>query len=78
MSEVENEMEIETNPIEDMIDSIQQGDFNNAESHFNDLIGDRLQDALDQAKVRVAQSIYGDSEVEDAIDEIEDEDDEEI
>ena len=78
MSEVENEMEIETNPIADMIDSIQQGDFNNAESHFNDLIGDRLQDALDQAKVRVAQSIYGDSEVEDAIDEIEDEDDEEI
>lgn len=78
MSEVENEMEIETNPIEDMIDSIHQGDFNNAESHFNDLIGDRLQDALDQAKVRVAQSIYGDSEVEDAIDEIEDEDDEEI
>ena len=78
MSEVENEMEIETNPIADMIDSIQQGDFNNAESHFNDLIGDRLQDALDQAKIRVAQSIYGDSEVEDAIDEIEDEDDEEI
>lgn len=78
MSEVENEMEIETNPIADMIDSIQQGDFNNAESHFNDLIGDRLQDALDQAKVRIAQSIYGESEVEDAIDEIEDEDDEEI
>ena len=76
MSEVENEMEIETNPIEDMIDSIQQGDFNNAESHFNDLIGDRLQDALDQAKVRVAQSIYNDSEIEDAVDEIED--DEEV
>ena len=81
MSEVENEVEVEVNPIQDMIGSIETGDYNNAEKQFNSLVGDRLQDALDQAKVRIAQSVFGEEEVEAAIDEVEseeNEDDEEI
>lgn len=46
------------NPIEDLLNAIETQDYTSAESQFNDLIGDRLQSALDQAKVRVAASIY--------------------
>lgn len=50
------------NPIEDLLNAIETQDYTSAESQFNDLIGDRLQSALDQAKVRVAASIYGGEE----------------
>ena len=52
------------NPIADLLSSIEGEDFNTAENQFNDLIGDRLQDTLDQAKVRIASSIYNGEEPE--------------
>jgi len=52
------------NPIADLLKSIEGEDFNTAETQFNDLIGDRLQDTLDQAKVRIASSIYNGEEPE--------------
>lgn len=57
------------NPIEDLLKSIETQDFNAAETQFNDLIGDRLQDTLDQAKVRIASSIYNGEESEDTSEE---------
>ena len=82
MSEVETqETEVETNPIADFISSVENEKYTDAEQQFNDMIGDRLQDTLDQAKIRIAQSIYGEEEVDDAIDEVESgdiEDDEEV
>ena len=56
------------NPIEDLLKSIETQDFNAAETQFNDLIGDRLQDTLDQAKVRIASSIYDGAEEEEEVD----------
>lgn len=62
------------NPIEDLLNSIQSQDYTSAESQFNDLIGDRLQNTLDQAKVRVAASIYNGEESEEQGAESEEED----
>jgi hypothetical protein len=56
---------IQTNsgPIEDFLKAIEDQNFTQAERQFNDIVGDRLQDTLDQAKARIAASIH--SEVED-------------
>lgn len=62
------------NPIEDLLNSIEAQDYTSAESHFNSLIGDRLQDTLDQAKVRLASSIFdGEESGEEDVDAGEDE-----
>ena len=77
------------NPIADLLNSIEQGEYNSAESQFNDIIGDRLQDALNQQKAKVAAQIYGAQEVadvqaelendeEDLDDQFDDEEDEEV
>lgn len=71
------------NNIADFLKSIEDQDLVSAEKKFNDMVGDRLQDTLDQAKARIAASIYGDAEVQAAKDEVEnemlaDEDGEEI
>jgi len=51
---------IQTNsgPIEDFLKAIEDQNFTQAERQFNDIVGDRLQDTLDQAKARIAASIY--------------------
>tara|TARA_R110001632_G_scaffold189765_1_gene310325 strand:+ start:476 stop:760 length:285 start_codon:yes stop_codon:yes gene_type:complete len=48
----------ETNPISDMIDHIHNSEFEKASAIWNDAIGQRVGDALDQEKIAVAQSIY--------------------
>jgi len=71
-------IETPENPIVDFMKSVEDQNFTSAEKQFNDMIGDRLQDALDQAKVRIAQSIYG-GEIEDMAEpEVEVEDDVEV
>lgn len=67
--EIEN-----NNPIADLLSAIEDGEYNSAESQFTDLIGDRLQTALDQKKAEVAAQIYGDEEVAAVEAELEDED----
>jgi len=68
------------NPIADFLKSVEDQDFTSAEKQFNDMVGDRLQDTIDQAKARIAASIYGDKELQDAMDEVEQEfeDEEEV
>ena len=50
------------NPIEDLLKAIETQDYTSAESQFNDLIGDRLQDTLDQAKVSIASGVFNGAE----------------
>tara|TARA_R110002153_G_scaffold27498_1_gene85380 strand:+ start:1382 stop:1627 length:246 start_codon:yes stop_codon:yes gene_type:complete len=61
------------NPIADFLNSVEKEDYVSAEKEFNDLVGDRLQDTLDQAKISIAQSIYNvsDEELEDIVSEVE-------
>ena len=51
-------IETGSEPIADLIDAIKAQDFNSAESQFNDLIGDRLSDTLDQARIAIADQIF--------------------
>ena len=51
--------------INDMIAAALQNDYVNANNQFNDILGDRVTDALDQEKVRIAAAIYGSEEESD-------------
>ena len=51
-------IETGSEPIADLIDAIKAQDFNAAESQFNDLVGERLSDTLDQAKIAIADQIF--------------------
>ena len=44
--------------ISDFIDAIQNKSFTSAEKQFNDMVDDRMQAALNQAKLDVANRIY--------------------
>jgi hypothetical protein len=67
------DMDKEAHKIEDFVNAIQNKQYTDAESQFNDLIGDRLQQRLDQAKVDIANRIYNaEQEVEDEPEEVED------
>ena len=52
------EVQTEQNPLSDMIDYITQSEFEKANAIWNNAIGQRVDDALDQEKIAVAQSIY--------------------
>ena len=88
VGEVESDPIEAPNPIEDFLNSVEGQDFVSAERQFNDMIGDRLQNAMDQAKVKIASSMYGmedeepevEEPVEDELDDYEDslDDDEEL
>lgn len=60
VGEVENDDVESPNPINDFLNSVEDQDFVSAEKQFNDMVGARLQDALDQAKVKIASSLYDD------------------
>lgn len=61
------------NPIEDFLKAIEDQKYTDAENQFNDMVNDRLQAQLDQARAKIAGQIYGEEELEDAIDEVESE-----
>ena len=73
--------ETETNPIEDLVNQITDGELSKAEGSFNSLIQDKMVAALNAQRIDVASSIYGVSDgdpddEDDIVDEvIEDEDD---
>ena len=78
--EVENEVETQTevNPIANMIDYITQSEFQKANDVFNDLLGQRVSDSLEQEKVAVAQATYSPEEDEDLADETTEVDEDDI
>ena len=67
----------EVNPLSNMIDYITQSEFRKANDIFNDVLGQRVSDALDQEKVAVAQAMYSAEEESDEY-EMSDEEDEDL
>jgi hypothetical protein len=57
-----DDVELENNSIGNFLDAIQQQDFTTAGKQFDDMVSDRLQDSLDQAKARIAGQIYNKAE----------------
>ena len=72
------EVQTEQNPLSDMIDYITQSEFEKANAIWNDAIGQRVGDALDQEKIAVAQAMYtiDNEDLDDETMGIDDEDDE--
>ena len=50
--------DVERDPIEDFIDAIAAGDFNQSEKLFDDLVSDKMVDALEAEKISVAGRIF--------------------
>ena len=65
IGEVEADPIESPNPIADFLNSVESQDFVSAERQFNDMVGDRLQNAMDQAKVKIASSLYNGEELDD-------------
>jgi hypothetical protein len=51
--------------IKSMIDNVISGDLTQANSTFDDLMGDRVSSTLDQHKIAIANSLYGEQEDDD-------------
>ena len=79
MSEVENTPAVTVgankDEIEAFLDALQQSNFNQAEKHFTDMLGDRVGTALDQARIKIAGQVYNEEEPEEEDSEEEPEDD---
>jgi hypothetical protein len=71
--EAEAEVEVEVDPISELIGSIEAKDYVSANTAFNDMLGQRLQDAMETEKVAIADTLYNDTP-QDTTDEISDED----
>lgn len=76
-------IQTDSKPIEDLLKAIEDQNFTQAERHFNDVVGDRLQDTLDQAKARIAASLGQEPEEElddddDDLDGVDYDDDEDV
>ena len=56
------EPEVEVNPMQTFVDDILAKNFAGAQTTFNDLLGDKLNDALDAEKVALAQQVYNGAE----------------
>ena len=72
-------IETPENPIVDFMKSVEDQNFTSAEKQFNDMVTDRLQNQLDQARTQIASAIYGEEELDAAVAEVEGElEDEEL
>lgn len=60
--ELETEFEAETNPVLDLVNALQRGDFNNADELFRATLDAKVQDTLDAEKVAVAAQIFNGEE----------------
>ena len=59
-----SETEVEVDPTLSFVDALQIGNFAGAETLFNDILGNKVQDALDAEKVAVADQIFNSVEPE--------------
>ena len=76
MSEVEAAVEeppVVENPLADLVDAALAKDYNKANEIFGQAISVKLDDVMDQERIRLSNAIYNASEEEDE-DEVEDED----
>ena len=56
-----NMSDVEETPINDFIDAIAAGDFNQSEKLFNDLVSDRVSSSLESEKISIADTIFNDA-----------------
>jgi hypothetical protein len=74
-NEIENvedhSTEVEHDPINDFIDAIAAGDFNQSEELFNSLLADKVQNTLEAEKIAVADTIFNGADPLDIEDDIE-------
>ena len=56
-TELEHDAE-QSNPTIDMVDFIQNAEFNKASIMFNDILSDKISDALDQERIAVASNMF--------------------
>ena len=68
------EVEVETNPLADLVDAALAKDYNKANEIFGQAISVKLDDVIGQEKINVANSIFNKVEDEETDDEVEDED----
>jgi len=59
-----DDVDVEKGGISDFLDAIQSKNYTLAKTKFDDMVGDRLQDALDQEKTAIASRIYNNQEEE--------------
>lgn len=91
MSEVENNEEVAVDAealnvgnIDSFIDAIAQQNFNRAKEHFDNVLGDKMNDALEAERLSVADTIFNDApeepemELDDADDAFDDAETEEV
>ena len=57
--------EPQENPLNDLVQHALAQDFNKANKIFGDLMGTKIQDALDQEKIKLADQIYNGAELDD-------------
>ena len=69
-TEVQEPTQMELN-LNQFVDAIQASNFNNAGDLFNDMLGSKMQDAMDAEKVAVADTIFNNAPEEEE-EEIED------
>jgi hypothetical protein len=76
--------EVEVNPVEELIDALAVQNFNVAKNHFDSILGDKVSDALEAEKIKVADTIFNGVEDEEQLElelddeEVETEDSEEV
>jgi len=72
--------EVETNPVEDLVQAAMSQDYTAASDIFSNIMGEKMSDALDQQKIALANQIYNGEEPEEEldIDDTADETDEEL
>jgi len=61
--------EVQTNPLEDLVQNALDQDFNKANQIFGDLMGTKISDALDAEKIKLADQLYNGVEAEEEPDE---------
>lgn len=57
-------MENENNPLNDLVQHALDQDFNKANQVFGELMGQKINDILDQKQIEIASSIYNDADPE--------------
>ena len=60
--------EVETNPVEDLVQAAMDQNYTSATDIFSNLMGEKMAAALDQTKIALADQIFNGAESEEDID----------
>ncbi len=74
IEEIEDQLDDPSASIRELIKSIEDENYSSAEKNFTSMLGDRLGDALDQTKMKIADQIFNNAEPEEDDIDVDDED----